>query len=208
MSLAYNISAYNRERKWRRFLREFNITPDLKILDVGFSEREYSATDNYLEKHYPYLGQVTAVGIDHAEEFKQRYPAVRAVTYDGQTLPFSDGQFDIVWSNAVLEHVGDAAAQVQFLKELCRVGQRGFITTPNKLFPFEIHTRIPLLHYLPKPYFDWILRKIGKGWAAGDYMRLLSERELRQMLSRANITNYRIIKNRLVGFTLDFVVVF
>lgn len=50
MSLAYKVSAWNRRRKWHLFLSEIQPTPATTILDVGFSEQEYSNTDNYLEK--------------------------------------------------------------------------------------------------------------------------------------------------------------
>ncbi|EKD66932.1 MAG: hypothetical protein ACD_48C00671G0002 [uncultured bacterium] len=39
-------------------------------------------------------------------------------------------------------------------------------------------------------------------------MRLLSEKDLHHILAHAGIHEYTIIKNRLFGLTLDFVVVF
>lgn len=208
MSLAYKISGFNRRRKWGLFWQEIKPRPEDKILDIGFSEKEYSATDNFLEKNYPYLKQVTAVGIDATIDFKKRYPQVNVVTYDGGKLPFSDSSFDICWSNAVIEHVGSKEKQILFLKEAYRVGRRIFLTTPNRFFPVEIHTRVPLLHlFLPKKWFDAFLNLIGKKWATGGYMDLLSLSELKCLLQTAGIEKYKIIKNRLLFFTLDFVVI-
>ncbi len=208
MSLAYKISEYNRNRKWRAFIKTFTLSPNVKILDVGFTEREYSETDNYLEKHYPYQHNITALGVDQAEEFRHRYPAVNVVTYRGGKFPFNDHQFDICWSNAVIEHVGNSQKQLAFLQEIRRVARHGYLTTPNKMFPIEVHTRLPLLHYLPKPWFDAIIKKTNRKWAAGDYMHLLSERALRKLLQTAGYTNYTIIKNRLAFIPLDFVIAF
>lgn len=133
---------------------------------------------------------------------------MHAVRYGGGTFPFRDGAFDVCWSNAVLEHVGGEDAQVAFLKEIRRVARRGFVTTPNRCFPVEVHTRVPLLHLvLSRPRFDAFLRRIGKGWAAGDYMRLLTEADLRRLLRRAGVPRFRILRNRLGPFTLDFVAV-
>lgn len=206
MSLAHRVSAASRRRKWGLFMSTVAPTPATTVLDVGFSDTEYSATDNYIEKNYPYPENLTALGIESPLEFAQRYPQVRAVTYQGGRFPFADNEFDVCWSNAVLEHVGDAEAQVCFLREISRVSRRAFFTTPNRLFPVEVHTRTPLLHMLPKPVFDRYLRLAGKEWAAGDYMRLLSERELRALLTQARIVNYRLQKNRLLGLCMDFVV--
>lgn len=208
MSIAHRISAWNRHRKWSLFLSSFPPAPTTRLLDVGFSEDEHSPTDNYLERFYPNPAQITALGIDKADEFSRRYPLVKAVTYSGSTFPFADQSFDVVWSNAVVEHVGDHDRQVAFLAEIQRVGKHGFITTPNRFFPVEVHTRVPLLHWLPKPWFDWLLVRMGKGFASGDYMHLSSRSQFIRMLERAGYRNFRIHDNRLLGFTLDFVAVF
>jgi hypothetical protein len=41
---------------------------------------------------------------------------------------------------------------------------------PNRYFPFEVHTRYLLIHWLPKTVFDKILSYTPKKWAAGDYI--------------------------------------
>ncbi|MFA5184668.1 MAG: methyltransferase domain-containing protein [Patescibacteria group bacterium] len=207
MSLAYKISAFNRRRKYQRFLEVLKPRADTTILDVGFTEEEYSASDNFLEKNYPWPENITALGLNQPQQFLKRYPRVKAVIYDGKKFPFPDESFDIVWSNAVLEHVGSRAEQIFFLQEIKRVGRQAFLTTPNRNFPLEIHTRTPLLHFLPKKIFDAYLRLIGKGWATGNYMNLLSLKSLEESLKKAGINNYQIIKNRLGGFILDLVVI-
>jgi len=207
MSLAYRVSIYNRQRKWKTFQRLIQPTAATSILDVGFSDKEYLATENFLEKNYPYPEMITALGIDVPDEFTQRYPKVKAIRYDGQIFPLADQSFDLCWSNAVLEHVGSQADQVIFIKEIKRVSRQAFITTPNRCFPIEVHTRVPLLHFLPKPLFDGYLRLIGKKWATGSYMNLLSLAKVKELLRLAKVQDYRIIKNKFLGFTLDFIIV-
>jgi ubiquinone/menaquinone biosynthesis C-methylase UbiE len=177
------------------------------VLDVGFCNQETVETDNFIEKHYPYPRMLTALGTETPTIFRDRYPEVNCIQYDGTTFPFRNASFDVCWSNAVIEHVGDRTAQLRFLREISRVAQQAFITTPNKFFPIEVHTLTPFLHLLPKPVFDSYLRKIGKAWATGEYMNLLSLGDLRRLLHQADITDFKILKNKLLGFTLDFVVV-
>ena len=208
MSIAFKISAFNRKRKWKIFLDEINPSRELMVLDVGFSENEYSPVDNFIEKNYPYPEMMTALGIDTPDNFKARYPKVSVVQYNGKFFPFKNKAFDICWSNAVIEHVGTRDKQLLFLKEIKRVAKKAFLTTPNRYFPVELHTRIPLLHYLPKQAFDTYLKLTGKTWATGDYMHLLSLSELRNLLLDAGISEYKIFKNKLIGFTLDFIVMF
>ena len=207
-TFANRVSSWNRGRKWELFLDSVAPTPSTTILDVGYQDQEYQEADNYLEKHYPYQGQITALGVDPPEAFQARYPEVTVVHYPGHEWPFEDQSFDVVWSNAVLEHVGDHERQLLFLREARRVGKRLFITTPNRHFPIEIHTRTPLLHLMmDKPRFDAYLERHGKGWAAGDYMNLLSAHDLRELCAEADIEQPRIVRNRLGGVTLDFVVI-
>ncbi|HKZ39808.1 MAG TPA: methyltransferase domain-containing protein, partial [Candidatus Hodarchaeales archaeon] len=174
MSFAHKVSGFNRQRKWTLFLQEIAPHPDMRILDVGFSDIEYSPNDNFIENHYPYPEKLTALGVDEPNNLLKRYPRVNAVQYSGDIFPFSDKEFDVCWSNAVIEHVGNQEKQLIFLREIKRVSRKAFITTPNRYFPIETHTRTPLLHYLPKKSFELYLSVIGKKWASGEYMHLLS----------------------------------
>lgn len=205
MGIAQRISAFNRSRKWEQFLSMVELQAGLKVLDVGYTEKEDQDADNFLEKHYPYPEDITALGVDEPTEFRKRYPRVRAIRYDGRKFPFEDKSFDIAWSNAVIEHVGDAQAQKLFLAEIVRVSRFAFVTTPNRFFPIEVHTRLPFVHWLPKPLFDRVLIALGKEWAAGAYMDLLSEGDFRRQLAEVGADDCRFVKNRLAGFTLDFV---
>ena len=82
------------------------------------------------------------------------------------------------------------------------------MTTPNRWFPVESHTKVPFLHYLPKTFFDFLLNKLGKSWATGSYMDLVGERRLRELLRTAGFIEFELRKNRLGPFTVDFVIIF
>jgi SAM-dependent methyltransferase len=204
LSLANRISAFNRRRKWRQFEALFE--SGQSILDVGYTDHEYSEVENFLEKNHPNPERIVALGIHKPREFHIRYPSVRVVAYDGGRFPFADRSFDVCWANAVIEHVGPRPRQLEFLREIRRVSRSAFVTTPNRHFPVEVHTKTPLLHFLPQRWFDAYLRAVGKGWAAGDYMHLLSLSELRSLLAEAGVDSYQIRKNRLGPFTMDFAV--
>lgn len=206
--LAYAISAKSRARKHAFFIRKLNPTPEDTILDVGVNATEYSDTDNYLERFYAYPRQITAVSLDDVSELAAKYSLSRFVQADGTKLPFQDTEYTIAFSNAVIEHVGDTGAQQAFLNELVRVSERGYLTTPNKYFPFEVHTRVPLLHFLlPKKLFDAFLHKIGKGWAANGYMNLLSKGDLESLAKKSNVSEYTIYQNRFLGFTMTLTLI-
>ena len=95
-------------------------------------------------------------------------------------LPFRDRSFDVVHSSAVLEHVGNFDNQVRLISECIRVANRAlFMTTPNRWFPVEFHTVLPLVHWLPKSYFRTIMRKTGREFFAEEAnLNLMSRNDL------------------------------
>ena len=93
------------------------------------------------------------------------------VCADGRRLPFRTGAFDLVLSNAVVEHVGGVDDQRAFVAEHRRVASAWIITTPNRWFPVESHTGAVVLH--------WVRRWRDQQTS---FTRLLSRREFRALL--------------------------
>ena len=59
-----------------------------------------------------------------------------------ERLPFADGEFDLVYSSSVVEHV--AAGPARGLRaELRRVARGWFVQTPAASFPIEPHSLLP-----------------------------------------------------------------
>ena len=159
--VATRVSLASRERKLRLFLELMKPGPTTSVVDVGVTDAPFGdgSTDNFFEALYPWPDRITAVGPTGLERFSAAFPSVVVVHADGRDLPFGDGQFDVGFSNAVVEHVaGGREGQRRFVHELCRVAGRVFVTTPNRFFPIEVHTLRPLVHWLPAgPHRDRLL---------------------------------------------------
>jgi len=123
---------------------------------------------------------------------------------------FADGEFDIVFSNSVIEHVGNDECRMQMAKEIQRVGKKYFVQTPNFYFPIEPHFMYPFFQFLPLPMKVWILTNIGrrhkkvadrekaKQIANGIY--LLRKKELIKLFPQATI-----FEEKFLGLTKSFV---
>jgi SAM-dependent methyltransferase len=191
--LVDEVSLRSRRRKLRLFLEELRPTADTSVLDVGADELAFGEgggcrTLNFFEEHYPWPERITALGLHEGSGFRARYPDIRYVQGDACALPFADGEFDIVFSNAVIEHVGRRERQRQLVSEAVRVGRRAFITTPNRLFPVEVHTRLPVVHWLPERIAHSVYRGAGKSFATE--IHLLSARSFRALFpGRVRIVN-------------------
>ena len=170
MRLTDAISLRSRRRKLALFMETIAPTADTTVLDVGaddlgFGDDPGCATLNFFEEPYPWPERVTALGQTPGERFRARYPGIRYVQGDALALPFADGEFDVVFSNAVVEHVGGREAQRRFVAEALRVAPRVFVTTPNRWFPVEVHTRLPLVHWLPDAAAHRAYDLARKPWA-------------------------------------------
>jgi SAM-dependent methyltransferase len=187
------VSLRSRRRKLELLLDELRPTREMTVLDVGadelgFGEGDGCSTLNFLEELYPWPDRITALGLHDGRRFRERYPAVTYVQGDALALPFADGAFDIVFSNAVIEHVGGREQQRRFVTQALRVGRQVFITTPNRRFPVEVHTRLPFVHWLPRKVSDGVYQALRKGFATE--VHLLTARGLRSLFpGRVRIVN-------------------
>jgi hypothetical protein len=180
--LAARASLWNRRRKFELFMKTVRPGPETRVVDVGVGDTGFgtepgvAVTHNFFEALYPWPERITAVSDVPLPNFTREFPAIRCVTASGTDLPFEDDEFDVAFSNAVIEHVGGREEQRRFVAELCRVAPQVFLSTPNRRFPVETHTLVPFVHWLPRRAADRAMRALRrKNW---DQVELLSKREL------------------------------
>jgi SAM-dependent methyltransferase len=185
-SLGERLAVVARDRIYADILRHCRPAPHETILDVGVSDVVTDAA-NMLERKYPHPERITAAGLGEGGAFRAAYPKVTYRRIEAnRPLPFADRAFDVATSNAVLEHVGSVPDQVAFVRELSRVAKRVFISVPNRYFPVEHHTAIPLLHFWTKS-FALACGWLGKAdWADERNLILMSRRHLGSLAPEAS----------------------
>jgi ubiquinone/menaquinone biosynthesis C-methylase UbiE len=182
-TLPVRAAAYARRKMYRAFIARASVVPTDSVLDVGATgDRTYEAS-NYLEAWFPHKKNLIAVGLDEAPLLETDFPGVKYVRADGCRLPFADRLFDVVHCSAVIEHAGPAHKQQELLQELTRVAGRAvFLTTPNRWYPIEFHTLLPIVHWLPRRAFEAVLRRLGFGAFANiNILNLLSRRRMLEL---------------------------
>jgi len=150
---------------------------------------------------YQAFREVTVVNLDPSPD-RHTLPHVRRMVADGCCLPFADLSFDWVFSNAVIEHVGGIEEQRKFASEISRVARRGyFVTTPNKFFPIEPHTLLPLYQFLPERWQRKVVRFSPYYVHVYEKIRLLGARDLRGLFPGARVvsTGFPIVGTSLVA---------
>lgn len=172
------------------------------ILDVGVTAEKARLASNYFEKIYPHKEKITALSNQDASWLETIYPGLKFVHGDGRQMPFEADRFDLVFSSAVLEHVGSAEQQAQFISECVRVSRKHVVlTTPNRWHPIEFHTSLPLLHWLPKSVHRGILKTFGmRDIALESNLNLLGESELSALVPSLPNLTHQVRSIRFLGF--------
>jgi 2-polyprenyl-3-methyl-5-hydroxy-6-metoxy-1,4-benzoquinol methylase len=179
----------------------------LRILDVGgteiFWERMGLCDDKSIE-----------VVIINLRDIETRHPNFKSVIGDARDMhQFKDGEFDVVFSNSVIEHVGGYENQKKMANEVRRIGKRYFLQTPNYYFPVEPHILFPFFQFFPLRLQVFLLCHFNLGWAtkitskerAAQLIRccrLLKKKELKELFPGANIR-----KEKLMGLIMSYIVV-
>ncbi len=195
------------------FLDEIKPTAASTILDVGVSVTEDSleesnSVENMLEQLYPYPSNVKMLGVHDGAFLEKRFPGMSYIRYDPQgNFPFKDGEFDVCYCNAVIEHVGRPEDRRRFVNEILRVGKKIYLTTPNRWFPIDFHKMIPFLHFLPQRWYRGILGMMGDTFYSQEQnLNLMTKRELARLFEEAGVP-FKIIPYRFMGFISNLLVV-
>ena len=138
--------------------------------------------------------RVCACSIEDCSDLEATFPGLRFTPITGDDLPYDDDAFDTAVSFAVLEHVGSAERQRHFLAELARIAHSFVVFTPYRYFPIEMHTLLPLRHWLPVERHRAMLRALGMPfWADEENLNLLSPGSLCPLLPASGHADVRLL---------------
>jgi ubiquinone/menaquinone biosynthesis C-methylase UbiE len=166
-----------------RFVETIAPQPSDKILDVGGTIFNWNLID--------YKNDVVLLNILEPDNVGEDVPAnFSFVTGDGTDLKYLDREFDICFSNSVIEHVGSPENQQKFAREMCRVGKRIWIQTPAKSFFFEPHFLTPFIHWLPK---DW-QKKLARYFTVWGWIARPSQEYIDDFVDQTRLMTYDELK--------------
>ena len=176
------------------------------LLDVGTTP-VFDEYNNILLHSFKNRKNITSISNLDCSSLKKKFTKVKFIKGDARKMRFRDNSFDTVYSSATIEHVGSRSNQKKFVKECYRVSRKDiFITTPNKLYPIEFHTKLPLLHFLPSKIYRKILLHLGYLFFSKEKnLNLLAARDLKNICFFLKIKNYNIIKHKFLFMTSNLI---
>ena len=189
---------------FRKLLIKYN--SPVKILDLGGTYEFWENMDLISEKY-----QFTILNTDTVTTKIKNITLIKKDVRD--LSEFRDNEYDIVFSNSLIEHVGDFQVQKKIADEIIRIGKSYFIQTPNYYFPLEPHFLFPYFQLLPKKLKIILLSHFNLGWfnKSGkseaekiiNSIRLLKYKELKILFPLALI-----LKEKFSGFTKSFICIY
>ena len=199
------ISPRFRRRRMSWFRARVGLQPAERVLDLG------GYPSFWAEAAPPNL--TTVLNLSFPPGTAERSPQFTCVTGDACALPFADGEFDVVFSNSVIEHVGTWERQQAFAAGARRVGRKLWIQTPARGFFIEPHLLTPFIHWLPARWQRRLIRYFTAwGWltrptpAAVDAflaeVRLLTRAEVQQLFPDCEI-----LEEKFLGLTKSYIAV-
>lgn len=133
-----------RRRRIAKFVNSFPDLSSMTVLDVGgrpFIWELIRQEHGVVPKRVVLLNCANETSV---------FAGYESVIGDGTCMNYSENSFDLVFSNSVIEHVGDLEQMRKFAIECSRVGREIYIQTPNRWFFVEPHLVTLFIHWLPK----------------------------------------------------------
>ena len=143
------VMSYFRRKRLAKFLKLYPNLENYSVLDVGGRPFIWKLLKDYYD-----VAPKRLVLLNTPDENMLPASGDYIVKIgDGRELPYENSSFDLVFSNSVIEHVGNLEDMERFAKECDRVGKHFYIQTPNHWFPLEPHLGVAFLHWLPRSLY-------------------------------------------------------
>jgi hypothetical protein len=169
------------------------------VLDVGGYPGTWTTRPQIVQR-------IDCLNLHAAPWDASQHPRHRITTTTGDacSLAYGDQSYDIVFSNSVIEHVGDWERQKAFAREVRRVGKRLWIQTPAVECPLEPHFLAPFVHWLPVSIRRRVLRWFTPwGWIVKPtqdkidetiaFTRLLGKRQVKELFPDCVVITERLL---------------
>lgn len=181
----------------------------LDALDIGSTNDRENESSNFLIKNLKNIKYYKSISNQNVSDEFFFKTLTKSITDNFSKNQIEDMKSDLVISNATIEHVGDQNNQKKMIQNVLLLTKNYFvITTPNRFHPIDFHTKLPFLHWLPKNFHRKILKMLKLDFfSKEENLNLLGKNDLKNLLTVAGATNFKIFNVSFLGFKSNFIVI-
>jgi hypothetical protein len=167
------------------FVEKIGGTEGKVFLDHGSTpDTERGDSNCFIRFLHEAHARVYAASPEDVKKLERIFPGITVENWPLE--PTKMEKIDYLISSAVIEHVGSEEDQINFIANLFRFHAGVLLTTPNRSHWLEFHTKLPLIHWLPRPLHRVILNILGQSdWARESHLRVISKNELSSYIQEA-----------------------
>ncbi len=180
------------------------------FLDVGTTEENELESSNYFVKNFYKIKIKKSISDQEIKSNNFNKLLKKSITSEFLETEIENYKSDLVLSSATIEHVGSYENQIKMLENIIKLTNKYFfITTPNRFFPIDFHTKLPIIHMLPKKIHRKILSLINlKEYAEEENLNLLDENTINKLINTQQNATFkiRIFKVKLFGLTSNLLI--
>ena len=190
------------------FLENIKFNKNSKILDVGTAPI-LESHENIIFHRYKWRKKITGFSNQNCNILKKKFKLNKFIKGNAKNMMLKDNSFDISFCSATIEHVGNYKNQKKLISELYRVSRKFvFLTTPNRSFPVDFHTKLPLLHLLPKKIHRKILKFFKLNYFASEKnLNLLFSKDIIRICRDLKIIDYKIVYNKFIFLRSNIILI-
>ena len=181
------------------FKKNIKFNKNSKIIDVGTTPI-LDPHENIIFHQYKWKKNITGFSNQDCNILKKKFKLNKFIKGDAKNIKFKKNAFDISFCSATIEHVGNYKNQKKLVSELLRISKNYvYLTTPNRAFPVDFHTKLPFVHLLPKEIHRKILKILGLNYFSLEKnLNLLFSKDIRKICNELKIQDYKIIYNKFI----------
>ena len=201
--------AYKKRIEIARIInKEINNLELNDALDIGTTEDISNQSSNTIIKNLKRINIFKSISNQDIKSSFFEKKLNKSITDDLSKIELDEFSSDIVLSNATIEHVGSEQNQRRMLDNIIKLSKKVFvISTPNRYYPIDFHTKIPFLHWLPKKYHRKILKIIGLSfYAREENLNLLCKKDLILFMKKYDF-NYKILNLKLFNINSNLILI-
>lgn len=180
------------------------------FLDIGTTEENNLGSSNFFVKQFNNIKIKKSISIQNVEEKNFTSFLKKSITKDFLKNEINDYRSDLVVSSATIEHVGSFENQLKMMNNIISLTNKAFfVTTPYRNFPIDFHTKLPLIHMLPKKIHRNILNFLNlKDYAKEENLNLLDFATLNKIINLLKLDNFeiKIVNLRLFGLISNIMI--